>query len=1537
MPRFGSRLSLRIGRFDAFDRRTDSHTFRGAAQRREPLLMILLLRGLARSRGLTLLFTAVLTASAAAVMADRRPDYKPAAYAIQGATIVPVRGATILPGTVIIRDGVIESVGPADKVEIPFDAEVVDGKGLFVYPGFIDLYTTVGIPPETIKSKTGTGRAIPYNDFALPSTPPDNRSGLTPEFEVSTALDLTDAIADERRGLGFTSLLAAPGGSIATGQSAIASLSGLPRREALIKSPVALHINVRPPGGFLFGNDHDVCHMSASEMEAMAAGPRSDEIDSLSTRINNGPMADPPALVLAISPAGRGNNRPPISFPMSLMGAVSHLRQAMLDSEHAHSLDSYYELIGGSRPAFDPTLRALYAARIKTLPVWWEANSRDEIHRVLDLADEFGTTAVIVGGRDAWRVSDRLRSGNIPVVYKIDFPDEPTLPSEAEYRKKKVKERDDALATLKIKNDRWKERVAGVSVLNKAGVKIALATDGLTKTDTIHAQVRKLIAAGLPLEAAIESLTIRPAEIAGLDKRLGTIEPGKLGHLVVFSASYGDEKAKPRYVFADGLKFDLEKTPAGASKKAFGKGAATKGDDKAAESKEAPETKKGEARKRAGTPTPDDPKIEPKAVEPKEAVKADPKEAPKNEDEPKEKGGDKPKETEEELPFADVATEFESTRKPSFQTGGNVFIKNAKILTASPQGTIEKGSILVVGGKIRAIGPDVTPLPDSKVIDAEGMVAMPGIIDTHSHMAIAGGVNEMSLSIVADVRVKDVISGDDTTIYRAAAGGTTSARLLHGSANTIGGQDAVIKLKYGLAGRDLLIKDGPQGIKFALGENVTRSRGRFPNTRMGVEAVIERAFLEGQAYKAMWQSYKADLAVGKKVPPPRKDLRLEAMAGILDGSIKIHSHCYRSDEILMLLRTAERFGVRVQSLQHVLEGYKVAAEIAAHGASSSTFSDWWAYKVEAYDAIPHNAALITKAGGRVCIKSDSEELVRHLYLEAAKMLKYGTADEQTALSYITINPAKELGLDHRIGSLEVGKDGDIALFNSHPFNAFARCELTLIEGEVYFERQNAKLSPHESGTKMPTSDGKGKSLDVAVNPKGLYVIVGANVHPVSGPDIADGVVVIDAGKIAAIGGPSLAIPTNAQVIDAKGFDVWPGLVDAGTPVGLIEIGSLDETKDFADSAQYQPELRTSTALHPDSEIIPVTRANGILTSFVMPSGGIIAGQGAAVEWSGWIPTEMTIRDGVGLVINLPTYVAVDPDSARRRGGGAAAGGDDAGNNRRKERLDAIKDEFTKALAYDKVRTGAVTRKVNLPTPDPRLVALLPFAKGEKLVIFRASHKVEILDALAMIKDLKLKGAITGGTEAWKVASELKAANVPVLVAGTLVDPGGQTEPYDAAYANPGKLFAAGVPFAIRSIGGGPDQATAARNLPYEAATAVAYGLPEAEAIKAVTINPAKILGIDDLVGSLEVGKRANLVISAGHILQPTTEVKVLFIGGKPIAPESKQTKLYAKYSQRLDEVQAGSAPLGLDRPKSNRTTPSVPAAGTAGVGAGSQR
>jgi imidazolonepropionase-like amidohydrolase len=1353
---------------------------------------------------------------------DITPDYHPAAYAIQGATIVTAPGQAIENGTVVVRDGVIESVGPTAGLPAPFDAEVIDAKGMIVYPGFLDLYTTLGIPDGVLRSKTGPPRSVSQSEYVLVRTPTDNRNGMTPEFAVADVLDLPDPQGEERRKLGFTDLLAAPGGTIVGGQSALVSLNALPRREAIMKTPVALHVILGPPGA------------DETSSRRRGAGP---------------------------------------SYPRSLMGVVAHLRQTMLDADHDRDLWTYFESHGGPRPAFDPALKTLSAARSKSIPVWWEANTEDEIHRVLDLAEEFGTNAVIVGGAEASKVVDRLKTRDVPVVLRLDFIDEPKLPTEADYRKKSAEEKIEPLRVLADRAAKWQERVANAAVLAKAGVRIAFATDGLQKVETIHPQIRKLIAAGLPPNDAIDALTRRASEIAGIDGRLGTIEPGKLGHLVVMSAPYADEKSKTRYVLIDGRKFEF---------------------DKSVDRKPRVEPKKEDEPK----------KDEPKAIEPKN-------------DEPKPAEAVKPK---DEPPFLDVATELDEDRRPKIKTGGNVLLRDVTILTASKAGTIPKGSILIQGGTISAIGLELEAPEGTVVIDAAGMVAMPGIIDTHSHMAIEGGVNELSLSVVPEVRVRDVVSGTDENVYRALAGGTTTGRLLHGSANAIGGQDLVIKHKHGVPGRDLILQDAmrPQGVKFALGENVTRVFGRFPNTRMGVESAIDRAFLEAEAYAASWKAYEEK--AGSAGPPPRRDLRLEALAAIVDGSIRIHSHCYRNDEILMLMRVAERHGIRVQSLQHVLEGYKVAPEIAAHGASASTFSDWWAYKIEAYDAIPYNAALMTEAGVHVSIKSDSEELVRHLYLEAAKMVKYGGVTEAQALDMITINPARELGLDHRIGSIEVGKDADIAIFNAHPFDSFARCEMALIDGEVWFQRKSAspKLAPRPgSHVAMPHAAATIRNRPIEI-PPGLssYAIVGATLHPVSGPDVADGVLIVGDGKIAAIGGPETAVPAGVQTIDGSGHHVWPGMVDGGSFLGLFEIGSLRETKDYAEVAQFQPELQTSNAIHPDSELIPVTRVNGVLASYIQPQGGLFAGQGCVINLNGWVPAEMIVLDAAALNVNIPAYSVPRFNLTR------TASADDL-NKKRSEKLEEIKEFFRKALEYDAVVAQSAARKTPPPLPDPRLAALVPYAKGEKPVVFHAEHKIEILDAIKLAQELKLHAMISGGLDAWKVADALKAADIPVILGGTIRMPAAETDPYDAPYANPAKLHEAGVRFAIRSGGDGADQATAARNLPFEAAMAVAYGLPEAEALKAVTLNPAQLLGVGNQLGSLDVGKRANLVLTDGPLLQVTSNVKAIFIDGKPITLETRQTRLYAKYRRRLAEVRAGSAPLGLGRTPKASDFPAV--------------
>jgi imidazolonepropionase-like amidohydrolase len=389
-----------------------------------------------------------------------------------------------------------------------------------------------------------------------------------------------------------------------------------------------------------------------------------------------------------------------------------------------------------------------------------------------------------------------------------------------------------------------------------------------------------------------------------------------------------------------------------------------------------------------------------------------------------------------------------------------ILIQNATILTVS-HGTIEHGSILIKDGKIAEVGSSIKTPKDATVIDAAGQFVMPGIIDCHSHIGIEGGVNEGSVSVSSIANIAEVLDSDDIDIYRDLAGGVTTANILHGSANAIGGQTIVIKLRWGQAAAKLPFEGALPGIKFALGENPKRSNfsipgqpKRYPATRMGVEETIRGAFTEARDYKNSWDAYNKRLAAGEKnLVAPRRDLRLEPLVEVLEGKRYVHSHCYREDEILMLLRVAKEFGFKVRTFQHVLEGYKVADEIAAAGAGASTFSDWWAYKVEAYDAIPYNAALMTKRGVVVSINSDDAEEATHLNQEAAKTIKFGGLTRDEAIKLVTLNPAIQLGIDKRVGSIDVGKDADLVIYNHDPLSAYAVAQKTLVDGKVLFDRE----------------------------------------------------------------------------------------------------------------------------------------------------------------------------------------------------------------------------------------------------------------------------------------------------------------------------------------------------------------------------------------------------------------------------------------------------------------------------------------------------
>ena len=387
---------------------------------------------------------------------------------------------------------------------------------------------------------------------------------------------------------------------------------------------------------------------------------------------------------------------------------------------------------------------------------------------------------------------------------------------------------------------------------------------------------------------------------------------------------------------------------------------------------------------------------------------------------------------------------------------GNVLIKNGTVITIT-KGTFENTDLLVKDGKVSQIGKNIAAPAGYKVIDATNKFVMPGIIDAHSHIALTA-INEYSNAITPEVFTGDELNPFDVSIYRALAGGVTVSHSLHGSANSIGGESETIKHRYGTLEMDVLrMENAPRTIKFALGENPTghgRRDGQQPQTRMGVEFVIREAFSEAKQYMEACDKYnKEKLVKGFRGAPPTYSLRLETLADILKGNIIVHCHSYRADEINMLLKICKDFGVKRLVFQHVNEGFKVAPELAAAEAMASVFSDWWAYKLEVYYSTAYNAAILVRNGVVTSINSDSGELIRHLYHEAAKTQKYGGLSDDEALSLITLNPAKQLGIDNRVGSLEIGKDADIAIFQNHPLSIYTIPMMTLVDGVVRFDRE----------------------------------------------------------------------------------------------------------------------------------------------------------------------------------------------------------------------------------------------------------------------------------------------------------------------------------------------------------------------------------------------------------------------------------------------------------------------------------------------------
>jgi imidazolonepropionase-like amidohydrolase len=406
----------------------------------------------------------------------------------------------------------------------------------------------------------------------------------------------------------------------------------------------------------------------------------------------------------------------------------------------------------------------------------------------------------------------------------------------------------------------------------------------------------------------------------------------------------------------------------------------------------------------------------------------------------------------------------------------DIVIRNATVMTAT-HGTIQNGSVWVHNGKIAGVGAQVNAPSDAAVIDATGKYLTPGLIDPHSHSALGDDVNEATSPVTPSMMMIDAFDNTDKALYQALAGGVTTELLLHGSANMIGGQAVVIKNKFGLSRNDMLFPNAPRSIKFASGENPKRvygGRGELPSTRMGNFEVMRQSFEDAKAYMAEWDAYNAKVAKGDKTAlPPKKDLKLEALADVLRGKLYVQIHCYRADEFLTEEAIAHEYGYKIRAFHHALEMYKVADKIAPEDTAIATFADWWGYKDEAWDAIPWNAVMSMRKGVRVALKSDSNDFVRRLNQEAGKMIHYGGASEDEAIQMITINPAWIIGVQDRTGSIDVGKDADLVIWNTDPLTSYARAEKVYIDGDLFFDSSLSGFgTPHFHGV-MHGSDFSG--------------------------------------------------------------------------------------------------------------------------------------------------------------------------------------------------------------------------------------------------------------------------------------------------------------------------------------------------------------------------------------------------------------------------------------------------------------------------------
>lgn len=871
------------------------------------------------------------------------PGFRPqpvGVHALIGGTVVVKPGDTLADATIIIRDGYLAAVGK--NISVPADARVWDSKGLTIYAGFIEPYLPLG----------QTNQPISTSD-----TQPINAASFTAggvNFFGAPG-QRTDA---GQRGAGYEVSKVTPEARAVRGYSPDKKVIE-PLRELGFTTAV-----IAPTRGIVRGTSALVALAEADPNEVIV---KADVFQHIAFETHE---ADD------------------VAYPGSLMGVIAVVRQSFFDAQHYALDQANWQKTphGRKRPDFDPSLEALQPAANGKQRVLFEPGSALMVDRAARAARELKLEFAIVSCGQEWRRPDLAKETGATFIVPVNFPNLPKLPNEDDWEQV-------TLDNLRA----WDWAAENPALLRQQKLDIALTTYSLADKKVFRKNVKAALERGLSEVDALAALTTIPAKLCGVEKQLGTIEPGKIANLtIVDGKGYFDPEARVREVWVDGRNYHVQPAKVEAKK-----------DEPADKEKEA------------------------KAKAEKEKKDAELK----------------------ELQNKRVARSPMEGRGV-LENPETMEVYQAIIWTCGNQGRITNGELCFSGGKISLVRNGVAT-------NIAGLLShmphiTPGLIDAHSHSAILGAVNESTLPSTAMVRIGDVVNSETRNIGDQLAGGLTVANLLHGSANPIGGQNQIIKLRDGASPEGLKFEDAPQGIKFALGENVKQSNWgekfttRFPQTRMGVPTFYRNRFTAAEQYLQAWSNFKENGGI-----PPRRDLELEAIGEIIEGKRFIHCHSYRQDEILAFLRVMEEFKVRVATLQHVLEGYKIADEIAKHGAGASCFADWWAYKFEVYDAIPFAGALMRERGVLVSFNSDSSDLARRLNTEAAKAVKYGGTPEEEALKFVTINAAKQLGIDKRVGSLEPGKDADFVVWSGHPLDSRSVVLQTWIDGKKYFDRDEA--------------------------------------------------------------------------------------------------------------------------------------------------------------------------------------------------------------------------------------------------------------------------------------------------------------------------------------------------------------------------------------------------------------------------------------------------------------------------------------------------